>query len=144
VTFDEMARDYLRRAQARRKALDTLFASAAYPDVVRESQDLAELVLKGALRFVGVDPPKRHDAHKVLARFIGRFPREWREAIDELEASLDRLAEERGPAFYGDDERGVPASELFDEADARRAMSVADRLLDLYRRLLGETGGPAR
>lgn len=144
MTSDEMARDYLRRAQARREALDTLFASASYPDVVRESQDIAELVLKGALRFVGVDPPKRHDTHKVLARFIGRFPREWKESIDELRASLNRLAEERGPAFYGDDERGVPASDLFDEADARRAMSVADRLLDLYRRLLGETGGPAR
>jgi HEPN domain-containing protein len=143
VTFDEMARDYLRRAQARRKALDTLFTAAAYPDVVRESQDI-ELVLKGALRFVGVDPPKRHDAHKVLARFVDRFPQEWRVTLDELHASLDRLAEERGPAFYGDDERGVPASDLFDEADARRAMSVADRLLDLYRRLLGEKGESAR
>jgi HEPN domain-containing protein len=142
--FDEMARDYLRRAQARRKALDTLFAAAAYPDVVRESQDIAELVLKGALRFVGVDPPKRHDAHKVLARFVDRFPHEWRLVVDELHPSLDRLAEERGPAFYGDDERGVPASDLFDEADARRAMSVADRLLDLYRRLLGEGGESAR
>ena len=139
-----MARDYLRRAQARRKALDTLFAAAAYPDVVRESQDIAELVLKGALRFVGVDPPKRHDAHKVLARFVDRFPHEWRLAVDELHPSLDRLAEERGPAFYGDDERGVPASDLFDEADARRAMSVADRLLDLYRRLLNEGGESAR
>jgi len=138
-----MARDYLRRAQARRTALDTLFASASYPDVVRESQDIAELVLKGALRFVGVDPPKRHDAHKVLARFIGRFPHEWREAAVEMEASLDQLAEDRGPAFYGDDERGVPASDLFGEADAHRAMAVADRFLDLYRRLLGETGEPA-
>ena len=46
VTSDEMARDYLRRARARRKALDTLFASASYPDVVRESQDIAELVLE--------------------------------------------------------------------------------------------------
>jgi HEPN domain-containing protein len=139
-----MARDYLRRAEARRKALDTLFASASYPDVVRESQDIAELVLKGALRFVGVDPPKRHDAHKVVARFIGRFPAEWRLAVDELQAALDRLAQERGPAFYGDDEGGVPASDLFDEADARRAMSVADRLLNLYRRLLGATGESAR
>lgn len=139
-----MARDYLRRARARHKAPDTLFASASYPDVVRESQDIAELVLKGALRFVGVDPPKRHDAHRVLARFIGRFPAEWRQAVDELQGSLDRLAQERGPAFYGDDAGGVPASDLFGESDARRAMSVADRLLDLYQTLLGETGGSAR
>jgi HEPN domain-containing protein len=139
-----MARDSLRRAEARRQALATLLSAAAYPDVVRESQDVAELVIKGALRFVGVDPPKRHDPHKVLARFMGRFPREWARVVDDLGASLDRLAEERGPAFYGDEARGVPASDLFDETDARRAISVVDRLLDLYRGLLGETGAPGR
>ena len=73
MTSDDMARDYLRRAAARRKALDVLLSAAA----------------------------------------------------------------------YGDDLRGVPASDLFDEADARRAMAVADRLLDLYRRLLGDAGGTA-
>jgi HEPN domain-containing protein len=50
------------------------------------NQDIAELVLKGALRFVGVDPPKRHDVQGV-ARFIDRFPAEWRSRFDELEAS---------------------------------------------------------
>jgi len=140
MTSDEMARDSLRRARARRKALDTLFASEAYADVVRESQDIAELVLKGALRFVGVDPPKRHDAHRALQRFIDRFPREWTEAVANLRESLDRLAEERGPAFYGDEQHSVPASDLFGEADAHRAISVADRLLDLYGRLLGGPG----
>ena len=67
MTSDDMARDYLRRAAARRKALDVLLSAAAYPDVVRESQDIAELALKGALRFVGVEPPKRHDVHRVLS-----------------------------------------------------------------------------
>jgi hypothetical protein len=51
---------------------------------------------------------------------------------------LNRLAQERGPAFYGDEAADIPPSELFGEADARRAMAVADRLLDLYTRLLGE------
>jgi hypothetical protein len=54
------------------------------------------------------------------------------------------LAEDRAPAFYGDEERDIPASELFDESDARRATSVADRFLDLHRRLLGEQGEPGR
>jgi HEPN domain-containing protein len=119
-------------------ALDTLMASSAYPDVVREGHDVVELVLKGALRFVGVDPPKRHDVHRIATRFIGRFPDEWRAAFDELRAALEQLARERGPAFYGDEAAGVPASELFGEEDARRAMTIVDRLLDLYRRLLRE------
>jgi HEPN domain-containing protein len=103
-----------------------------------EARTSSELVPKGALRFVGVDPPKRHDVHGVFARFIDRFPAEWRAALDELGEALDELAADRAPAFYGDEERGIPASELFGEEDARRAMSAADRLLDLYARLLGE------
>jgi len=113
-------------------------AADGYPDVVRESQDLGELVLKGALRFVGVDPPKRHDVHGVIAEFADRFPADWRRAIGDLQSDLDRLARERSPAFYGNEAEGVPASELFGEQDAQRAMAIADRLLDLYARLLGE------
>jgi HEPN domain-containing protein len=138
VTSDRVARDYLWRAQGRRRGFDAFLAAQLHADVVRGSQDVIELVLKGALRFVGVDPPKRHDVHGVFARFIDRFPAEWRAALDELGEALDELAADRAPAFYGDEERGIPASELFGEEDARRAMSAADRLLDLYARLLGE------
>jgi HEPN domain-containing protein len=76
VTSDRIARDYLRRGAGRRQALDALLASGLHADVVRESQDVVELILKGALRFVGVDPPKRHDVHDVVARYIDRFPAE--------------------------------------------------------------------
>jgi HEPN domain-containing protein len=61
-----------------------------------------------------------------------------RTALGELREALDQLVEDRAPAFYGDEEEGIPASELFGEGDARRAVAVADRLLDLYARLLGE------
>jgi len=45
----------------------------------------------------------------------------------------------RAPAFYGDEAAGVSASALFGETAARRAIAIADRLPDLYRRLLGES-----
>ena len=138
MTSDAMARDYLQRARARRIAVDALFAARGYADVVRESQDLVELVLKGALRFIGVEPPKRHDVHVTVEEFIERFPPEWRATLAELRQALDRLAADRAPAFCGDEAEGIPASELFGEDDARRAMTVADRLLDLYARLLSE------
>ncbi len=99
---------------------------------------MVELVLKGALRFVGIEPPKRHDIHDVVERFIDRFPDEWRQAIGALRGALTQLALDRAPAFYGKESEDIPASELFGEADARGAIAVADRLLDLYTRLLGE------
>lgn len=138
MTSDRLARDYLRRAHARRKALDTLLASAAYADVVRESQEVVELILKGTLRFIGVDPPKRHDVRTVLARFFGRLPAEWREAMEEIGEASTELAQERAHAFYGDEDELIPASELFGEGDARRALGVVDRLLSMYGGLLGE------
>lgn len=138
MTSDRLARDYLRRARLRRRTVDLLMTAGSYPDVVRMSHDVVELVLKGALRFIGADPPKRHDVHRVLGRFVERFPPEWLPALTELREGLDRLAQDRGPAFYGDEEHDVPASDLFSEADARRSVAISDRLLDLYARLLGE------
>ncbi len=136
MTSDEIARDYLRRVQGRREALRVLLERQLHADVVRESQEIVELALKGALRFVGVDPPKRHDTHKVLARFLDRFPAEWRVAMQDLEAQLGELSEKRAAAFYGDDVGLIPASVLFSETDARRALAVVDRLVALYERLL--------
>jgi len=138
VTSDRIARGYLQEAQTRRIALDALFGARGYPAVVRESQDLVELVLKGALRFVGVEPPKRHDVHDVVQHFIDRFPEEWLRALTELSGALTELAQDRAPAFYGKEDEDIPPSELFGEDDARRAMAIADRLLDLYARLLRE------
>jgi len=138
MTSNRIARDYLRQAQARRIALDALLGASAHSVVVRESQEVVELVLKGALRFVGVEPPKRHDVHRVLEQFIERFPPEWGRVIVDLRGALDRLAQDRGPAFYGNEAEDIPASELFGEAEARQTLTVVDRLLDLYARLLAE------
>ncbi len=136
MTSDRLARDYLRRARSRRRALDTLLGEAAYADVVRESQEIVELVLKGALRFVGVDPPRRHDVRRTLARFLDRLPGEWQAAMRDIEEASAQLVRDRAHAFYGDEDAGVPASELFEEKDARTALGIVDRLLGLYERLL--------
>lgn len=110
----------------------------AYADVVRESQEVVELILKGTLRFIGVDPPKRRDVRTVLARFFDRLPAEWREAMEEIGEASTELAQERAHAFYGDEDDLIPASELFGEGDARRALGVVDRLPSMYGGLLGE------
>ena len=138
MTSDRIARDYLRRARTRRLALDTFLTAGLHGDVMRQAQEIAELVLKGALRFVGVDPPKRHDVHDIVGQFLSRLPVEWAQVAGELRAMLDRLAEERSRAFYGDEATGTPASELYGTDEARQAVAIADRLLAMYERLLGE------
>lgn len=142
MTSDRLARDYLQRARTRRIAVEALFVARGYADVVRESQDVVELVLKGALRFVGVEPPKRHDVHATVEEFIERFPPDWRRTLGDLREALERLAGDRARAFYGDEAEGIAASDLFGEDDAGRAMAVADRLLGLYARLLDAPSRP--
>jgi hypothetical protein len=109
VTSDRIAREYLRRVRTRRLALDTFLAAGLHGDVMRQAQEITELVLKGA-----------------------------RQVVDELEKTLTRLADERGRAFYGDETRGIPSSDLYGPDDARQAVAIADRLIAMYERLLAE------
>ena len=139
MTSERIARDYLKRARLRRRALDTLFAGEGYADVVREAHEVSELVLKGALRFVGVDPPKRHDVRGAVVREIGRFPQPWRDELARLAEQASALAAERGHAFYGDEDNLVGASELFGTEEASKALELVDGLLGFYAALLGES-----
>ena len=117
-----LARDYLRKGKARRRALQILFEEGSYDDVVREAQAIVELVLKGTLRCIGVDPPKRHDVGSTVKEFGERLPESWRTRLDEIEAISRTLL--------------TPASALFGEADTQRAMTWADELLGLFEGLL--------
>jgi len=71
-----MARSSLKEASIRlqtaKKALDDHF----FPYAVRQSQECIELALKGALRLVGIEPPKWHDVGIILKKNKQKFP-QW-------------------------------------------------------------------
>lgn len=136
-----LARDYLRKGRARRRALQVLYEEASYDDVVREAQAVVELILQGTLRFIGVDPPKRHDVGGTVREFADRLPASWRGRLDEIEMISRTLFEERGHAFYGDEASLTPASALFGAADAQRAITWVDTLLGLFAALLQASPG---
>ena len=56
MTSRKIARDYLAKVEARLEALRLFLARARHDDVIREAHEAMELLIKGALRFVGVDP----------------------------------------------------------------------------------------
>lgn len=103
----------------------------------RKAHEALELLIKGALRFVGLDPPRRHDPAPVLLRHLDRFPPAWSERAEEIRTLPERLFAERGHAFYGDEADLVPPSALFQRSEAEEAIRGVERLLDLYRELLG-------
>ena len=102
MTSDELARSYLRKCRDRMAALAVLVERKAHSDVVRESQEVVELALKGMLRSVGIDPPKWHDVGDLLVQYADRFPAVSGSAIAALAEASRRLRREREFSFYGD------------------------------------------
>lgn len=119
----DLAADHLRRAVARLRALDVLHESGSWADVVRESQEVVELTLKGLLRACGVEPPRIHDVADVLLAERGRLPADLAPHVDRLAAVSRALRRDRDLAFYGAED--LTPSSFYREADAVLARDSA-------------------
>ena len=131
MTMDELARSYFQRAQKRLLALEVLMQAEAYPDVVREAQELVELVLKGMLRWIGLDPPKWHDVGAILVEQASRFPTPLQAELTDLASISRRLRRDREVAFNG--EIDLIPEQVFDRPAAQQALDDARRVLGALR-----------
>jgi HEPN domain-containing protein len=138
MTSRRMGRLYVEEARGRLTLVRVALDKGLWAATVREAQECVELFLKGALRLVAVEPARTHDVAAVLRRERDRFPEWFRSSIDRLATISTDLAGDRGPAFYGDEREELGPQELFDEADARRAVQDADTVAQLCERLLSE------
>lgn len=126
-----LAKDYLKRSEARLLALDTLFAAGSWADVVRESQEVVELTLKALLRVSGVEPPRSHDVSDVLIAERALLPRELHNDLAELAAISRRLRRDRELAFYGAED--LTPSDFYSATDAEAARTAARRTVEVVR-----------
>ena len=120
-----LAADHVRRAQIRLEALDVLFKHESWADVVRESQEVVELALKGLLRAHGVEPPRIHDVSEVLFAERRRFPDSLQNELDDLASISRELRRDRELAFYGAED--LTPSGFYSRSDAERARDGARR-----------------
>ncbi len=118
-----LAADHVRRAQARLRALDVLYEAQSWADVVRESQEVVELALKGLLHAVGVDPPRVHDVADVLEAERDRLPAALADDLGRLAAASRSLRRDRELAFYG--AQDIVPYDFYKEADASEAREAA-------------------
>jgi HEPN domain-containing protein len=119
----ELATDHLRRARARLLALDVLFDARSWADVVRESQEVVELALKGLLQASGIEPPRVHDVADVLLAERAALPAALTPHLDRLAATSRTLRRDRELAFYGAPD--LTPSTFYREADAVAARDGA-------------------
>lgn len=119
----DLAADYVRRAHARLAAIDALFEQQSWADVVRESQEVVELALKGLLRAHGVEPPRLHDVGDVMIAEQERLPPALRKHLDVLADASRTLRRDRELAYYGAED--LTPSDFYKQADATRARDAA-------------------
>jgi HEPN domain-containing protein len=123
MTTNQLAAGYFRKCTDRMAALAVLRERDAFSDVVRESQEVVELALKGILRAVGIDPPKWHDVGDILIEHADRLAVLSAETVQALASASKSLRREREFSFYGDIDF-IPTDE-YDAADADRAFGQA-------------------
>ncbi len=123
MTSVTLARAYFEKARKRLRALQTLFEDEAHSDVIRKTQELVELALKGMLRFIGIEPPKQHDVGGLLLEHCDRLHAAVAAVAQRLADLSHRLRKEREFAFYGDEDF-IPTEE-YTRDDASAALDDA-------------------
>lgn len=119
----DLGADYVRRAKARLAAVDALFVAQSWADVVRESQEVVELALKGLLRVAGIEPPRIHDVSEVLTVEKSRLPQAVQPHVESLAAGSRTLRRDRELAFYGAED--LTPSGFYTRNDATAARDIA-------------------
>lgn len=124
---DELTAAYLKKAEVRFRALSFYRDHEAYSDVVREAQEMVELLLKAVLRAIGAEVPKLHDVGRVLEKHRAMLPLVLNESLPEIKKISKRLRKERELSFYGAEDF-IPTEE-YDLEDASLAMRDAEFVL---------------
>ena len=139
MTNRSLAESYLQKARIRLDVLPILHEGAAYSDVVRESQEIVELALKGILRFLGIEPPHWHDVGGLLLEYRARLPAAVSDEADRLAEISAWLRKEREFSFYG--EIDFIPTERYGQDDGERAMEGARRAVDAAERVIDPDQG---
>lgn len=119
----DLAKDYIRRAAGRLRALDVLYEDGHWADVVREAQEVVELALKAGLRAHGIEPPRLHDVSDVLLAERDRLPAPLTAEMDALVRISRELRRDRELAFYGAED--LTPSGFYSKDDATKARDGA-------------------
>ncbi len=133
---EDLAKSYVRQAGERIKHAKEALNEGNYPYTVRQCQEAVELLLKAALRYVGVEPPKLHDVGPLLRKERNKFPAWFQEKIDEFAYYSRVLRSEREPAMYGDEETGTLPEELYSNFDAVNATKMCDTIHEFVKKLI--------
>jgi len=132
----EMARDYAQRAARCLREAQLALTEGDPPMAVRRSQEALELAVKALLRALGIEYPRSYDVSDALLEHRGRLPQPIRGKVEDLARLVSDLAAVRGPAFYGYEREGIPASRAFTRSYAERVYRRVEEYVTEIKRLI--------
>jgi HEPN domain-containing protein len=133
-----MAEDYAQRAKWSLKEAEDALSGENNSISVRRSQEALELAAKAVLRRLSIEYPREHDVSEALETAAGKLPDYLRARLEELKRMLIELARVRGPAFYGYEAEGIPASQAFTKEYAADTLGKTMPLVELCVRFATE------
>ncbi|MBI2059678.1 MAG: HEPN domain-containing protein [Nitrospirae bacterium] len=136
MTNHEIWRNLFSHGEDMIRTVETAHADAKWALAVRWAQESLELLLKGVLRFLGIETPKTHDPGKVIRSCPARFSGWSREEMDFVCDLSAFLREYRELSFCGDEDRHLPPQEIITREMARRAVDGLKRAHALCLRIL--------
>lgn len=125
----DLVRDYIERGHHRMAAVEVLFQRKSWADVVRESQEIVELVLKALLRASNIEVPHIHDVSSILEEHSAKLPAKAAGHVKSLTEISRTLRRDRELAFYGSED--LTPSEFYKEDDAKKAVKMAKLVLEV-------------
>lgn len=133
-----MAKDYAERASWVLKEAEGALVAANYAICVRRSQEALEFSAKAALRRLAIEYPREHDVSEALEAAADRLPDDVRRQLEEIKTLSAELARIRGPALYGYEAEGVPASEAFTRDYAAMTLDRVKPIVNVLARFASE------
>jgi len=134
----EMARDYMMRAKRFLREAEMALVEGDNATSIRRSQEALEMAVKALLRALGIEYPRSHDVSDVLIDHGDALPENLRSEVEDLAKLVSQLASIRGPALYGYEREGIPASKAFSRDYATEVLSAVRRYVNLIERELRE------
>ena len=132
-----LTKDYVTRAGIRFAALKVLLEKGGYADVVREAQEIVELLSKALLRHLGAEPARVHDVSTQLRELQSRVQADQRDRLELLIEHSRELRRDRELAFYGTED--LTPSEFYSLKDAEKAFGYARDALEFVEGIVCES-----
>jgi len=129
-----LTKDYHDRSVIRLAALKVLFEKKGYADVVREAQEIVELISKALLRHLGAEPARVHEVSAQLTEMRPKLEKKYHAALDTLIEVSRELRRDRELAFYGTED--LTRSEFYSKKDAARALRYAEESVAFVTRVM--------